>query len=220
MLGDLIGGIGSLIGGNKQAKAVKAENDRQYDLARNTIKYRKQDAENAGIHPLYALGAPTMSSASHVGGDGGISEASARVGDGINKMSSSYEKQMEALNLEHKRAEIDKTKAMTNDFIMQSKKASNLSRMDERTRSNADGKETMKFGGGVTVKPRYTPASEGEDYFGETGIPYTIWNTIDHLIEDAPKALETLKLMHDTKVQKHKNYWKKKYRDFAKPRGW
>lgn len=83
MLGNIIGGISSLIGGamgssatkdaNEAARAAnelayqRAERDKEIDreyqerFARSGIQWRVEDAKAAGIHPLYALGANTSS---------------------------------------------------------------------------------------------------------------------------------------------------------------
>ena len=60
-LSGLIGGLGSIVGGlfNKD----EADKNRAFQLAaaKNSIQWRVQDAQKAGVHPLYALGAPTFS---------------------------------------------------------------------------------------------------------------------------------------------------------------
>lgn len=72
MLPALIGAGASLLGGilgnkanEKANKAAQAESQRQSDLqkefAQSGIQWKVQDAEKAGIHPLYALGANTVS---------------------------------------------------------------------------------------------------------------------------------------------------------------
>ena len=58
MLGSLLGGIASsalsLFGKNKEAKMQK-------QFAKNGIQWKVEDAKKAGVHPLYALGANTVS---------------------------------------------------------------------------------------------------------------------------------------------------------------
>ena len=43
-----------------QYRSAKKDREMQYDAAQNSISWRVQDARNAGIHPLFALGAPTQ----------------------------------------------------------------------------------------------------------------------------------------------------------------
>lgn len=70
----IIGAIGNVIGGflnRSHAEDINQRNlhqaqlnrDAQAEFARNSIRWRVEDARRAGIHPIYALGAPTMSPA-------------------------------------------------------------------------------------------------------------------------------------------------------------
>lgn len=72
MLGSLIGAGASIIGGllgnkaqkeaNKQAEAQSLRQEAlQKEFAQSGIQWKVQDAEKAGVHPLYALGAQTTS---------------------------------------------------------------------------------------------------------------------------------------------------------------
>ena len=72
MFGDLIKAGTSLIGGLLGQSAAKDANTRaeyqadlnrrmQYEFAQNGIRWKVEDAKQAGIHPLYALGANTVS---------------------------------------------------------------------------------------------------------------------------------------------------------------
>lgn len=80
MIGELIGAATSVVGGLMGNKAQKQQNKynealqaqeyaRQKEFAQSGIQWKVSDAEKAGIHPLYALGAQTTSYApSQVGG--------------------------------------------------------------------------------------------------------------------------------------------------------
>lgn len=57
MLGDIIGGIGSVVGGLLGASEAKKNRKLQKKFAQNGIQWRATDARKAGIHPLAALGA-------------------------------------------------------------------------------------------------------------------------------------------------------------------
>lgn len=65
--GAAISAAGSLLGGRKQSKATEAANDAniryQKEFAQQGIRWRVEDAQKAGIHPLYAINAnvPTFS---------------------------------------------------------------------------------------------------------------------------------------------------------------
>lgn len=58
----MLAAIATLAGAAYDAYSSNKTNKQQLDLAKNTIKYRTEDAKRSGIHPLYALNAPTMSS--------------------------------------------------------------------------------------------------------------------------------------------------------------
>jgi len=71
MIGPLISAGASLLGGflnrdaQRDANAANAEQARlnmnaQREFAQNSILWRTQDAERAGVHPVFALGAPDM----------------------------------------------------------------------------------------------------------------------------------------------------------------
>lgn len=81
--GALIGGFTNLLGGHMaqerqnelyaqqlaQREREMANAERlQKEFAQNSIKWRKQDAIEAGIHPMYALGSPAISPAVSVQG--------------------------------------------------------------------------------------------------------------------------------------------------------
>lgn len=52
---------GALLGGAMDRSARNKQNKRQMDFAKNFLQYRTADAKKAGIHPMAALGAPTVS---------------------------------------------------------------------------------------------------------------------------------------------------------------
>lgn len=59
MFGSILGGLGSILGGVFGRSAADDNKDAQFHFANNGIQMRVKDAEKAGIHPLYALGAQT-----------------------------------------------------------------------------------------------------------------------------------------------------------------
>lgn len=89
MLGSLISGglglLGGLFSDNSQAKA-NAENIKyQKQFAQEGIQWRVADAEKAGVHPLYALGAQTTSFSPSVVGSSGVGTALASAGQDIGR---------------------------------------------------------------------------------------------------------------------------------------
>jgi len=63
--------LGSALGYSSANKA----NRLQKQMAQNSIRWRVEDAKAAGIHPLYALGAPVMNSSPMVADFSGLSNA-------------------------------------------------------------------------------------------------------------------------------------------------
>lgn len=103
IVGGGIGAIGNIINGKRQERANdnnleaqeranQANRDLQYDFAKNGIKWRVQDAIDAGLHPLVGAGAtPSMGQASYVGG---VDNGSDGKGNALASMGQSLERAM------------------------------------------------------------------------------------------------------------------------------
>lgn len=62
--------LGGILGRSAQKTAQQREYERQKEFAQTGIQWKVRDAKAAGIHPIYALGAPTTSYAPQsIGGD-------------------------------------------------------------------------------------------------------------------------------------------------------
>lgn len=89
MIGEIIGGLGSLVGGLFGKSSAKKANEQniqlQKDFAQKGIQWKVKDAIKAGIHPLAALGANTISFTPSTVGDGGLAEGIAGMGQGIGR---------------------------------------------------------------------------------------------------------------------------------------
>lgn len=89
MLGALIsagaGLASSFLGKNSAEKAAKQNYQQQKEFAQNGIQWKAADAKAAGIHPLYAMGANTVSfSPTNVGSDfSGLATAGQDIGRAI-----------------------------------------------------------------------------------------------------------------------------------------
>lgn len=77
------GMIGSIIGARKAYESSKSDRSLQRQAAQNSIQWRVADAKKAGVHPLYALGAPTMSVAPV--GDGGAGALLSDAGQNLDR---------------------------------------------------------------------------------------------------------------------------------------
>lgn len=79
--------IGSIAGGLIGASATKSANTQNvnmnYDFARNSLKWKTQDAKEAGLHPLAALGAQGYSPTVGVMADQSMGQAVANAGASI-----------------------------------------------------------------------------------------------------------------------------------------
>lgn len=87
MLGSLFsagaGLLGGLLGKDSAEDAAEKNAALQREFAQNSIQWRVKDAKAAGVHPLYALGAPTMSASPSYVGDTSLPSAMASVGQDI-----------------------------------------------------------------------------------------------------------------------------------------
>lgn len=179
----LIGAVGSIFGGgssNKtsaydrlkdqyQAEYTKEQNDRQYDLARNSIKYRVEDANNAGIHPLYALGANTVSSSFQTpqlsqGAPVQKRSTASKIASGV---SAYYDQQLRAKNLESMDADINLRRAQTIDVIQQAKMASNIQRSNVPGRTMGDPNALKVAGKTLNKSKNWSDAQDIEDRYGD-----------------------------------------------------
>lgn len=83
MLDALIAGGARLIGGFLGQQQQKKNEQLQREFAQNSVSWRVADAKRAGIHPLYALGAPTFSPA--VSSSSPMGDAIAGMGQDISR---------------------------------------------------------------------------------------------------------------------------------------
>lgn len=89
MLPALIGAGASLLGGlfnqNSAAAAAKKNYEAQKEFAQQGVRWKVDDAKAAGIHPLYALGANTVSFSPSSAGDTSMGTAMANAGQDISR---------------------------------------------------------------------------------------------------------------------------------------
>lgn len=175
MIGDIISGVGSVIGGLFGDDDAKKNRQMQMDLAKNNIQYKVADAKKAGVHPLYALGAPSANFnpvSSPMGQS--IQNASQSFGKAV---SSNYEKQLQQKNLENIQADIDLKKARTMGFIGEYKDSSNVARAPQTGRTggndmdyvNPQATKNIPIGKGasITTDKNVADAQTLEDRYAE-----------------------------------------------------
>jgi len=101
---------GSLISRSGSRETAQSNEQMQRDFAQQGIRWKVADAKEAGIHPLYALGAQTMPfSPIQIGGsDYGIPDASQYIGRAINATRTEPERTNDRLeNLAIERGELE-----------------------------------------------------------------------------------------------------------------
>ncbi len=126
MIGALIGAGASLLGGlmgKKSAEKQAAQNIKmQKEFAQTGIQWKVKDAEKAGIHPLYALGAQTHSFSPVSVGDplpGAIADMGQGIGRAVESGMSSAGRASRALEaLTIQRAELENTKLASEIALM------------------------------------------------------------------------------------------------------
>ena len=143
------GAASSLLGGLFGDSAADKANAQQMDLAKNSISYRVADAKRAGIHPLYAIGAPTMSTTMQTSPMGNaIANAGQSIAKGIGKAG---EADARALAMEQGKANIAKTLAET-DYVNQQAAASKV-QMLQASLTGAGGARPSKNADGTLDNP-------------------------------------------------------------------
>ncbi len=119
LIGGAVSGGSSIVGGilSSQAAKEREQDARSFSAAREDtfIQRRVQDAVSAGVHPLYALGAPGYSAPTGFVGGGeigrGVEAAGQDVGSAISRAASSPTKQSIALDLRIKEASVAESDA-------------------------------------------------------------------------------------------------------------
>lgn len=127
MIGALLGAAGSLIGGlmgKKSAEKQAAQNIKlQKQFAQQGIQWKVKDAEAAGVHPLYALGAQTHSFSPVTVGDplgGAIADMGQNLGRAFDSGRTSNERISHRMSgLAIQRAELENQKLATEIALLQ-----------------------------------------------------------------------------------------------------
>lgn len=183
-LGGIVSGVGSALGGLFGADAAKSGAKKaaksQMKASRLNLKYQKQfaqrglswkvrDAKRAGINPLAALGAQTMSFApSFVGtGDGGTAAAGASMQQGFSDMGQGFGRAIEAYQDSNTRSENNmylralQAKQIENMDLQNQALASQIQLMNQpgTAPANNTGQKMIVAGNGadVNVVPSITP---------------------------------------------------------------
>jgi hypothetical protein len=136
LAGGALAGLGSLAGAYMQTEAANKANKQQMDLAKNSIQYRVADAQKAGIHPLYALGAPTLSTSHVTSSMGqGVADAAGHLGKAISNMGQAKANnlQLENMALQNKSLKHDIAGKIQDHYI---KEAQFINKLNDPSRNN------------------------------------------------------------------------------------
>lgn len=200
MLGSLFSAGANLVGGflgkssadkaresQERANALNAELQREF--AQNSIRWRVADARAAGIHPIYALGAPTISaSPSYVGAtaDNSMGAALANAGQDIGRAINATRTTPERV-LALKEAQLRLESLSLDNEVKRASLASSLQRLAQNSNppmpaigdkepfsvpqaSKVDERPPLMYGGVRIRTPSDTsPMKAFEDYFGDDG---------------------------------------------------
>lgn len=85
LIGSTLSAVGSYINGKRSQDTAREQMAMQREFAQNGIRWRVTDAKEAGIHPLAALGAQTVSYSPVAVGDDGLGSALQQMGQGISR---------------------------------------------------------------------------------------------------------------------------------------
>lgn len=189
-LGALLGGAGTFAGGaaglfkggggqqNDQSffhNQFVAQLDWQKELARNGIQMRVADAKAAGLHPLYALGAPAFNpspinvgqaDSSQLHGPG-VSDALAKMGQGVERAASAFKKPEEKALNELQRAQIENLQLQREHIAAQTEhtRAQTASILARVGQGGAPGVSNDPVLGSHQLKPaEVTSATPGQDH--------------------------------------------------------
>lgn len=96
--------LGGLLGEKSAKDAALADRKFQTNVMKSQIQWKTQDALKAGIHPIYALGAPAYSASPTAVGSGALGNAIAQGGADISRavlQSGTNDERLRALSLEN-----------------------------------------------------------------------------------------------------------------------
>lgn len=123
MLGSLISAGSSLLGGlfGSKSKDEAAEKNAalQKEFAQNSLQWKAADAKKAGIHPVYAMGAPTYTPSSVYDGSSPVGQSLASAGQDIGRAidaTRTAPQKLDAYTLTAQKLDLE-NKSLNNDIL-------------------------------------------------------------------------------------------------------
>lgn len=132
---------GTHVSASANKKIAKENRKWQRQFAQHGIRWRVADAKAAGLHPLYAMGAPSVQfTPQQIGGQDigqGIREAGQHIGGAVSKLFDRNQKKQQQLSLQLLESQIGESDARKN--LLNSEAARNL----QAQRATVDGAGTQ-----------------------------------------------------------------------------
>lgn len=225
MLGSLISAGANLLGGLLGNKAAKKERDTQIAFAQNGIQWKVKDAEAAGIHPLFALGAPT-SSYSPISTGGGLGEGVAAMGQDLGRAADAakapqqkmdaYTARLQALQLE--RGSLENT-LLRNQIINEQRVAGQPPAVGGKSIIPGQGSGRDVRVGSLRISPKLSD-SQAQDLENEYG-EIADFIGAGRFINDADKPVrDWLQAQIDAAINGYPGIATKDYDDLMRIAGW
>lgn len=189
MLGELISAGSSLLGGLFGKKSADKANDKniklQKEFAQSGIQWKVADAKAAGVHPLAALGASTVSFSPSVVGDNslgaGVSNMGQDIGRAINSTRTAEQRssamaqtlaaeQLKGLRLDNEGKAIQNA-ALASQTVRNSAVGAPFPSASGTTNTGVPGQATSKgirlAGVPIPIDPQTSPSSATTNIFGD-----------------------------------------------------
>jgi len=180
MLGEILGGLTSVVGGVLGSSEKKKDRKLQKDAMQHGIQWRVEDALRSGVHPLYALGAPTFSPSPVSAGGYDLGQGLADAGQSIGRAVSAYQSKPDrnaailgTLGIERAQLENDLLRSQIRQ-INQPGNPPGISRVPVRGDGILPGDVNVKGGklvfpgsGELPLTPNRTEAQRIQDRYGD-----------------------------------------------------
>lgn len=203
--------LGGILGNQQRQQGQEREIELQKEFAQNGVRWKVEDAQRAGIHPLAALGA-TGASYSPVGlGDNDTAAIGSSIGQDVSRAIDAtrtaperagfVSQKLEALGLERASLENQLLRAQIMDITRPGSPpfpmAGSDYRMPGQSSSGVDAGTIEAAGVPLKRPPGWSPASDVTNELGEPiewlySIPASVWRLI-YNAQEAAGPLQTAK---------------------------
>lgn len=192
LLGSVLGAAGGVLGSVLQKSAAKKQYNQQVSFAQNAIQWKAADAIKAGLHPLAALGANTVSYSPQQVGDmaGPLSNMGQDIGRSIEATKNGTERsagQIGALQLERAGLENDllRTQIASEQARLRGQVGPPLPTDGGQGQLIPGQGQTLMMGGQrIATDPNTSNSQDFENRYGEPAewiaSPGIAWNDLKH----------------------------------------